>query len=56
LAVKALAVILALLAASLVAFGAGLVYLPAGLIVGGLECACLAYMAADLASTKVKAQ
>lgn len=40
---KILAVLMASLGALLVAFGVGLVFLPAGLIVGGLEALSGAY-------------
>lgn len=46
---RALAVLLALAAAALIAIGAGMVFLPAGLIVGGIELAGGAYMAAEYA-------
>lgn len=49
---KFLAVLLALAAAVLVAYGVALIYLPAGFVISGLELACAAYMAADYATAK----
>jgi len=48
LAVKALAVLLAVLGGLLIAAGVGLIYLPAGAVVGGLELLGGAYVAAQL--------
>lgn len=49
---KILAVLLALLGALALAFGVGLIFLPAGVIVGGLEALGCAYGVAYLAARK----